>query len=43
LRRSIEGAEDDARAGALAMNERGVRREDVVIGDFPGEVAGRHL
>src|SRR5436190_6267175 len=32
LRRSIEGAEDDARAGILAMDERGVRREDVVIG-----------
>jgi len=32
LCRSIEGAEDDARAGALAMDERGVRREDVVIG-----------
>jgi N-acetylmuramic acid 6-phosphate etherase len=32
LRRSIEGAEDDARAGALAMDERGVRREDVVVG-----------
>src|SRR5438270_1648065 len=32
LRRSIEGAEDDARAGALAMDERAVRREDVVIG-----------
>jgi len=32
LRRSIEGAEDDARAGALAMDDRGVRREDVVIG-----------
>ena len=32
LRRSIEGAEDDARAGALAMDERGVRRADVVIG-----------
>ncbi|HKS31516.1 MAG TPA: N-acetylmuramic acid 6-phosphate etherase [Chthoniobacterales bacterium] len=32
LRRSIEGAEDDARTGALAMDERGVRREDVVIG-----------
>ncbi len=32
LRRSIEGAEDDARAGALAMDERGVRREDLVIG-----------
>jgi N-acetylmuramic acid 6-phosphate etherase len=32
LRRSIEGAEDDARAGALAMDERAVRPEDVVIG-----------
>src|SRR6476469_603015 len=32
LRQSIEGAEDDARAGALAMDERGVRRADVVIG-----------
>src|SRR5438477_5415041 len=32
LRRSIEGAEDDARAGALAMDQRGLRREDVVIG-----------
>ncbi|HKR53873.1 MAG TPA: N-acetylmuramic acid 6-phosphate etherase [Chthoniobacterales bacterium] len=32
MRRSIEGAEDDARAGALAMDERGVKREDVVIG-----------
>jgi N-acetylmuramic acid 6-phosphate etherase len=32
LRRSIEGAEDDPRTGALAMDERGVRREDVVIG-----------
>jgi N-acetylmuramic acid 6-phosphate (MurNAc-6-P) etherase len=32
LRRSIEGAEDDARAGALAIDERGIRREDVVIG-----------
>jgi N-acetylmuramic acid 6-phosphate etherase len=32
LRRSIEGAEDDGRAGALAMDEREVRREDVVIG-----------
>jgi len=32
LRRSIEGAEDDARAGALAMDERGVKREDLVIG-----------
>src|SRR5437870_2580591 len=32
LRRSIEGAEDDARAGALAMDERGVKQEDLVIG-----------
>ncbi len=32
LRRSVEGAEDDARAGILAMDERGVSREDVVIG-----------
>jgi N-acetylmuramic acid 6-phosphate etherase len=32
LLRSIEGAEDDGRAGILAMGERGVRREDVVIG-----------
>ena len=32
LRRSIEGAEDDARAGVLAMDERGVKREDLVIG-----------
>jgi N-acetylmuramic acid 6-phosphate etherase len=32
LRRSIEGAEDDARAGALAIDERGIRREDVLIG-----------
>jgi N-acetylmuramic acid 6-phosphate etherase len=32
LRRSIEGAEDDARAGALVMDERGVKREDLVIG-----------
>jgi len=32
LQRSIEGAEDDARAGALAMDERGVKREDLVIG-----------
>jgi len=32
LRQSIEGAEDDARSGALAMNERGVKREDLVIG-----------
>jgi len=32
LRRSIEGAEDDARSGALAMDERRVTREDLVIG-----------
>jgi N-acetylmuramic acid 6-phosphate etherase len=32
LQRSIEGAEDDARSGALAMDERGVKREDLVIG-----------
>jgi N-acetylmuramic acid 6-phosphate etherase len=32
LRRSIEGAEDDARSGALAIDERGVKREDLVIG-----------
>jgi N-acetylmuramic acid 6-phosphate etherase len=32
LRRSIEGAEDDSRAGTLAMNERGVKPEDMVIG-----------
>src|SRR5438477_1313591 len=32
LRQSIEGAEDDARSGALAMDERGVKRDDIVIG-----------
>ena len=32
LQRSIEGAEDDARAGVLAMDERGVKSEDLVIG-----------
>src|SRR5438552_4000112 len=32
LRRSIECAEDDARAGALAMDERGVKQDDIVIG-----------
>jgi len=32
LRRSIEGAEDDGRAGALAMEQRGLKREDVAIG-----------
>jgi N-acetylmuramic acid 6-phosphate etherase len=32
LRQSVEGAEDDARSGALAMDERRVKREDLVIG-----------
>lgn len=32
LRRSVEGAEDDARSGALVMDERGIGRGDVVIG-----------
>jgi N-acetylmuramic acid 6-phosphate etherase len=32
LRQSIEGAEDDARSGALAMDERRVKRQDLVIG-----------
>jgi N-acetylmuramic acid 6-phosphate etherase len=32
LRRSIEGAEDDGRAGALAVDERGILPQDVVIG-----------
>jgi N-acetylmuramic acid 6-phosphate etherase len=32
LQRSIEGAEDDGRAGALAMDERGVKPKDLVIG-----------
>jgi len=32
LRRSIESAEDDGRSGALAMDERGVKPEDLVIG-----------
>ena len=32
LRQSIEGAEDDARSGALAMDERRVKGEDLVIG-----------
>jgi N-acetylmuramic acid 6-phosphate etherase len=32
LQRSIEGAEDDSRAGALAMDERGIKSEDLVIG-----------
>src|SRR5438309_12114404 len=32
LRQSIEGAEDDARSGALATDERRIKREDLVIG-----------
>jgi N-acetylmuramic acid 6-phosphate etherase len=32
LRRSVEGAEDDARSGALVMDERDVRGRDLVIG-----------
>ena len=32
LHRSVEGAEDEGDAGALAMNERGVKAGDVVIG-----------
>src|SRR5438105_10068916 len=32
LWQSIEGAEDDARSGALAMDERRVKRKDLVIG-----------
>ena len=32
LTRSVEGAEDDAAAGALAVQERGVRAGDVVCG-----------
>jgi N-acetylmuramic acid 6-phosphate etherase len=32
LSRSVEGAEDDERAGALAMEERGVKDLDAVIG-----------
>jgi N-acetylmuramic acid 6-phosphate etherase len=32
LRRAVEGAEDDADAGAGAMDERGVRPGDVVVG-----------
>src|SRR5947199_567709 len=32
LRQGIEGAEDDTRAGALAIDERWVRPEDLVIG-----------
>jgi N-acetylmuramic acid 6-phosphate etherase len=32
LYRSVEGAEDEGSAGALAMNERGINNRDVVIG-----------
>src|SRR5207249_1422271 len=32
LYRSVEGAEDEESAGALAMNERGINKRDVVIG-----------
>jgi N-acetylmuramic acid 6-phosphate etherase len=32
LYRSVEGAEDEGSAGALAMRERGIRKSDVVIG-----------
>jgi N-acetylmuramic acid 6-phosphate etherase len=32
LYRSVEGAEDEESAGALAMRERGIRNSDVVIG-----------
>jgi N-acetylmuramic acid 6-phosphate etherase len=32
LWRSVEGAEDEERTGALAMSERGVKSSDVVIG-----------
>ena len=32
LHRSVEGAEDEESAGALAMNERGINNRDVVIG-----------
>ena len=32
LRRSVEGAEDDERSGALVMNERNVSGRDLVIG-----------
>jgi N-acetylmuramic acid 6-phosphate etherase len=32
LYRSVEGAEDEESAGALAMRERGIRKSDVVIG-----------
>ena len=32
LHRSVEGAEDEDRAGALVMDERGIKNSDVVIG-----------
>jgi len=32
LHRSVEGAEDEKSAGAFALDERGVKRDDVVIG-----------
>jgi N-acetylmuramic acid 6-phosphate etherase len=32
LYRSVEGAEDETAAGALALQERGVRHKDVVVG-----------
>jgi N-acetylmuramic acid 6-phosphate etherase len=32
LYRSVEGAEDEESAGALAMRERGIKNKDVVIG-----------
>src|SRR5438128_726871 len=32
LYRSVEGAEDEGRAGALVMDERGIKNSDVVIG-----------
>lgn len=32
LYRSVEGAEDEESAGALAMNERGINNRDVVVG-----------
>jgi N-acetylmuramic acid 6-phosphate etherase len=32
LYRSVEGAEDEGSAGALAMDERGIKNNDVVIG-----------
>ncbi|PYJ73555.1 MAG: N-acetylmuramic acid 6-phosphate etherase [Verrucomicrobia bacterium] len=32
LHRSVEGAEDEDRAGALVMDERGIKNGDVVIG-----------